>query len=172
MKSLGAWLDNIEDALAFVAAALIVFAVLAVTIDVVSRFFFTKPLAWVFEVAEYILLIVPCIGMAWLARNDGHVMIDIVTARLSQGRRMRLATVTNGIVAMVCEFIAWWGAVATYESYVEKAIIENILSTPQYLIYSVIPFGFALCGIEFARKTVNCWRARNLPAPPQAQPAH
>lgn len=170
MSAFDRWLDRLEDALAFVAAGLIVFAVVAVTIDVGSRYLFNRPLAWVFEIAEYILLIVPCIGMAWLARNDGHVMIDIATSRLSQGVRKRLAAFTNLVVAMVCEFIAWWGAVATYEAYVAKAIIENILSMPQYLVYSVIPFGFAICGVEFLRKSVGSWRGRDThaPAPPAA----
>ncbi|HEX7054533.1 MAG TPA: TRAP transporter small permease [Burkholderiales bacterium] len=147
--------DRLEDALAVLAAALLVFALVFVTLDVASRYFFNRPLSWVFEVTEYILLFVPCLGMAWLARHDGHVMIDVLTSRLPLRRRARLARVVAAVVAFVCAFIAWWGAIATYESWRSHAIIENILETPQYLVYAAIPLGFALCAVEFARKALR-----------------
>jgi C4-dicarboxylate transporter DctQ subunit len=147
--------DRLEDALAVLAAGLIVFALVSVTVDVVSRYFFNQPLTWVFEITEYILLLVPCLGMAWLARHDGHVVIDIVTSRLSRRNRAALAGVVAALTAFVCGFIAWWGAVATLESYKAKAIIENVLQTPQYLIYAAIPLGFGLCAIEFVRKVLR-----------------
>jgi TRAP-type C4-dicarboxylate transport system permease small subunit len=150
-------LDRIEDGLAVVAAALIAFSVLSVTIDVGSRYFINRPLPWVFEVTEYILLFVPCLGMAWLARNDGHVVIDLVTSKLSEAVRIRLAAAVALVVAAICFFIAWWGWVATRESYAAKAVIENILQTPQFAIYAAIPFGFFLCGVEFLRKSWRAW---------------
>jgi C4-dicarboxylate transporter, DctQ subunit len=147
-------LNRLEDALAAMAGALLILAVLMVTVDVVSRALFNKPLAWVFEVTEYILLFVPCLGMAWLARNEGHVKIDIVTARLSPGANAALTRGVNLIVSGVCLFIAAWGSVATAESWRGNVQIEGILQTPQYLVYAAIPLGFALCGIEFARKAL------------------
>lgn len=147
--------DRLEDALAVAAGALIVFALVSVGVDVVSRYFFNRPLSWVFEVTEYILLFVPCLGMAWLARHDGHVIVDIATSRMPPRARTRLASVVAAVTALVCAFIAWWGGVATLESYRARAIIENVLQTPQYLIYAAMPVGFALCAIEFARKVLR-----------------
>lgn len=153
MKGLaGRAFDRLEDALAVLAAALIVFSVVSVTVDVVSRYFFNQPLTWVFEVTEYILLFVPCLGMAWLARHDGHVVIDILTSRLSKRSRAPLAGMVGLLTVFVCAFVAWWGVIATLESYQARAVIENVLQTPQYLIYAVIPVGFGLCTIEFMRK--------------------
>jgi C4-dicarboxylate transporter DctQ subunit len=147
-------LSRVEDVLAALAAALLLVSVLMVTTDVVSRYFFNKPLAWVFEVTEYFLLFVPCLGMAWLARQDGHVMIDIVTAQLRSAARNALTRVINTVVSGVCFFIAWWGVIATAESWRAKVQIEGILQTPQYLVYGAIPLGFFLCGMEYARKAL------------------
>lgn len=148
----GRVLDRIEDALAFLAATLLVFTVAFVPIDVASRYFFNAPLTWVFEVTEYILLMMPCLGMAWLARNNGHVVVDIVTSRLGDRNRSLLAGLVAVLVALVCGFIAWWGAVVTWRSYQTSAVIENVLQTPQWLIYIAIPIGFGLCALEFGRK--------------------
>lgn len=148
-------LDRLEDALASIAAAMIVFTVIFVPMDVASRYFFAAPITWVYEVTEYILLMVPCLAMAWLARHNGHVVIDVLTSRLSGRPRARLTATTHLVVAVTCGFVAWWGAVVTFTSFKAGAVIENVLQTPQWLIYVCIPLGFALTGIEFARKGVR-----------------
>lgn len=145
-------LDRVEDVLAFIAAGMIVFTIVFVPIDVGSRYFFGAPVTWVYEITEYILLIVPCLGMAWLARKDGHVVIDVLTSRLGPKTRKRLEAGMYAMVALSCAFIGWWGAVVTLEMFQKNAIIENVLQTPQWLIYVSIPVGFALSALEFARK--------------------
>lgn len=158
MHGLGRVLDTLEDALALLAAVLLVFTVVFVPIDVGSRYFFNAPLTWVFEITEYILLIMPCLGMAWLARGNGHVAIDIVTSRLGDRHRALLSGITAIVVALVCAFVAWWGTIVTLQSFQAKAIIENVLQTPQWLIYIAIPVGFALCALEFVRKGAQAFR--------------
>jgi C4-dicarboxylate transporter, DctQ subunit len=148
-------LDWLEDALAFIAAAMIVFTVIFVPMDVASRYFFGAPITWVYEVTEYILLMVPCLAMAWLARHNGHVVIDVLTSRLGERSRARLDAATNLAVAAACAFVAWWGAVVTFHSFRANAVIENVLQTPQWLVYVCIPVGLALTAIEFARKGVR-----------------
>ncbi|MFN0303001.1 MAG: TRAP transporter small permease [Burkholderiales bacterium] len=148
-------LDRVEDALAFVASAMLVFTVIFVPIDVGSRYLFGAPITWVYEVTEYILLMVPCLGMAWLARHNGHVVIDVLTTRLSASVKQILEAAMFLLVAFSCAFVAWWGGVVTFESFRKGAIIENVLQTPQWLIYVSIPIGFALTAVEFARKGIR-----------------
>lgn len=144
--------DRLEDVLAFIAACMLVFTVVFVPLDVGSRYFFGAPITWVYEVTEYILLMVPCLAMAWLARNNGHVVIDVVTSHLEERVRRRLDAAVFLFTALACAFVAWWGTAVTFESYKARAVIENVLQTPQWLIYVSIPVGFALAAVEFARK--------------------
>ena len=148
-------LDRLEDALACVAAAMIVFTVVFVPVDVASRYFLGAPITWVYEVTEYILLMIPCLAMAWLARNNGHVVIDVVTGSLGERARAQLGAATRLLVAATCAFVAWWGAQVTFASFRSSAVIENVLQTPQWMIYIAIPLGFALTAIEFARQGVR-----------------
>lgn len=152
-------LDRLEDGFAVLAACLLVFTVIFVPVDVASRYFFNSPITWVYEVTEYILLFVPCLGMAWLARKDGHVAIDILTSRVVGRTKIMLDAAAALLVALICGFIAWWASVVTVDSYKAKAIIENVLQTPQWLIYVAIPAGFGLCAIEFTRKAFRSWSA-------------
>jgi TRAP-type C4-dicarboxylate transport system permease small subunit len=148
-------MDWLEDAFACVAAAMIVFTVFFVPLDVASRYFLGAPITWVYEVTEYILLMVPCLAMAWLARHNGHVVIDVATSRLGERSRARLASATRFAVAATCGFVAWFGAAVTLASFRADAVIENVLQTPQWMIYICIPLGFALTALEFARQGVH-----------------
>jgi C4-dicarboxylate transporter, DctQ subunit len=152
MRVLHRALDRLEDAFAVLAGVLLILTVIFVSIDVASRYFFNAPLTWVYEVTEYVLLLVPCLGMGWLARSNGHIAIDIVTSRLPDGSKRLVNFACSLTVAAICAFIAWWGGVVTLESFKAKAIIENVLQTPQWAIYVAIPAGFGICAIEFARK--------------------
>jgi TRAP-type C4-dicarboxylate transport system permease small subunit len=93
--------------------------------------------------------------MAWLARRDGHVVIDALTSRLPEQASARLALAAHLVVAATCAFVAWWGAVVTFTSFRAGALIENVLQTPQWMIYVCIPLGFALTAVEFGRKGVR-----------------
>lgn len=157
MRLLHRALDRLEDGFAVLAGCLLVFTVILVPVDVASRFFFNAPITWVFEVTEYVLLIVPCLGMAWLARRDGHVAIDTLTSRVPARSRSLLDGVTALLVALICGFVAWWGGIVTFDSYKAKAIIENVLQTPQWVIYVAIPTGFGLCAVELTRKAFRPW---------------
>jgi C4-dicarboxylate transporter, DctQ subunit len=155
MEQFNRALDRVEDAFAVIASAMLVFTVVFVPLDVASRYFFGAPITWVYEVTEYILLMVPCLGMAWLARNNGHVVIDVLTTRLDKEHRRKLEAGVFILVALTCGFVAWWAGVVTLDSFNKRAIIENVLQTPQWLIYVSIPVGFGLTAIEFARKGVQ-----------------
>jgi C4-dicarboxylate transporter DctQ subunit len=148
-------MDRLEDALAFLAAGMLVFTVVFVPMDVASRYFLGAPITWVYEVTEYILLMVPCLSMAWLARHNGHVVIDVLTSHFGPRLRRLFDVGTFLLVALACGVVAWWGSVVTFESYKASAVIENVLQTPQWLIYVSIPLGFAFTAIEFARKGVR-----------------
>ena len=148
-------LDRLEDALASVAAAMIVFTVIFVPVDVASRYFFGAPITWVYEVTEYILLMVPCLAMAWLARHNGHVVIDVVTARLGEraGARSQRRDPPGGRRDVrVRRLVGRDGDLHELQAH---AVIENVLQTPQWMIYICIPLGFALTAIEFARQGVR-----------------
>lgn len=143
--------DAVVSAMAVLAGALLVVATLGVIVDVLARYLLGRPIAWVFEVTEYILLYIPCLGMAWLAREKGHVAIDLVLSRLGGGARGLVEGVNEIVAGAVCAFIAYWGALATWDNYVRWILIENILQVPKAAVLAIIPVGFAMAAIEFFR---------------------
>ena len=143
--------DWLLDALSVICAVLIVAMMVGVALDVTARYFFGRPIAWMFEVTEYALLYVPCLGMGWLARERGHVAIDSFVSLLPQRAQRAMFVATTAVTAAVCALVAFWGAVVTLDRFRRETVIEHMIRTPEYLIVWVIPFGFALAAVAFMR---------------------
>lgn len=144
--------DRLLDGLAVLACGMIVFTMVAVSIDVCMRFFFNAPILGVTEITEYLMLYTCMLGAAWLLRVDGHVYIDIVTGFLPSKPRKGLYIVTAIVCAATCAFIAYWGAVTTWD-HLERGIRDfKVLEIPKWTFLVSIPLGFTLLTIEFLRK--------------------
>jgi TRAP-type C4-dicarboxylate transport system permease small subunit len=129
-----------------------------VTIDVVARYFFNRPLAWVFEATEYFMLYIPFLGMAWLVRRDGHVRIDLLVNALTPRAQVKLDLVTSVAGALTCAIIAYYAYQSTVSHYARKVVTYGIYPIPKYFLIAGICIGFALTTIEFVRRAVRRWR--------------
>jgi TRAP-type C4-dicarboxylate transport system permease small subunit len=134
---------------------MIVFTMISVSLDVCLRFFFNAPILGITEITEYMMLYACMLGAAWLLRSDGHVSIDIVTGLLSSKPRKTLYIITTVVCAATCAYIAYWGAVTTWDHF-ERGIRDfKILEIPKWTFLVSIPIGFTLLTIEFLRKLRN-----------------
>jgi TRAP-type C4-dicarboxylate transport system permease small subunit len=144
--------DRLLDGLAVLASLMIVFTMIAVSLDVFLRFFFNAPLLGITEITEYMMLYTCMLGAAWLLRSDGHVSIDIVTGLLPGKARKRLVVVAALVCAVTCAYITYWGAVTTWDHF-ERGIRDfKILEIPKWTFLVSIPIGFTLLTVEFLRK--------------------
>lgn len=144
------WFDRIENVLAVLAGAMVVFAMITVTLDVILRMF-RMSLWWSFEVTEFILVYIPFLTLPWLARRRAHIVIDIVTSRLSPISARRLEIITSLLAAGVCALGAYWGTLATLTAYNRGIVNAGMVEYPRWALLGVIPLGFALGTIEFSR---------------------
>lgn len=142
------------DLTGLIAGLMIVGVMLGVVADVAVRYSTGRPILWMFEVTQYGLLYTPCIAMAWLAREHGHVAITSFVGLA--GERTRRIIIIAGLLlcAIVCAFIAVWGGIVTHRSILRGTITGMMLRVPEYLTLWIIPFGFGLAAIEFVRLAV------------------
>lgn len=149
--SLGTAYNGLVNSLAVLAGAMIVFAMIAVTLDVVMRALFRSSLWWSFEVTEFLLVYIPLLTLPWLARRRAHIVIDIVTSRLPATSARRLDVFTSFLAFATCMFVAYWGGMATLTAYNRGIVNAGMVSYPRWALLVVIPLGFGLAAIEFAR---------------------
>lgn len=154
----GSWGGALDRWLLFMghaAAAILVFMMLAVSVDVLMRYFFGRPLGWTTEISEYSLLYITFLGAAWVLREDGHVSVDLLPDMLSERRRVLLDVFTSLLGTTACLLLTIYGSLVTYNVFVRGIKSITLLGFPMALVHGVIPFGSLFLTIEFARRT---WR--------------
>src|SRR4029077_7312077 len=95
--------------MAYIAAFLMAAMMVVITLDVILRNLGYQSSAHFFTATEYALLIVPCLGAPWLAREKGHIYVEIVLNSLPLGARRVMIWVIGVFCIAVCLTIAWYG---------------------------------------------------------------
>lgn len=153
--------DRVLDAMAALAGVLLVFVMVSVSADVAGRYVFGRPIGWVVEFTEYILLYIPFLAMAWLVREGGHVRIDVVLQALGPGTRSLVNAATSLAAALTCGLAAYWAAATTWDNYARDVLTVGIYPIPKFIPLAVIALGLSMSFIEFlrqARRERSQWR--------------
>ena len=156
--------DRVVSWMAALGAALIVVAMLIVTLEVVMRYFLNRPQIWVKESSEYILVWVIFLAAAWVLKEEGHVKVEIVTDRLNSRVQAILGIITSIIGAAVCILIVIYGAQVISEYVDEGVHIPSMLEPLKAPLAIIIPIGSFLLFIQFLRRSYSCLkRLQGLP---------
>lgn len=161
LKSKTTIFDHILNALAFLSCIFIAVAWLAITLNVLLRYFMDSPLPWAIELSEYMMVGLLFLGTAWVLKEEGHVKMDIVINRLNPRTRALLNVITSCVSAIACVVIVWYGALVTMEYFQAGYHYYTELSPPKYPIYLVVTMGSFFLFIQFLRMTngyVKSWR--------------
>ncbi len=125
------------------AAAVVIIPIiaLAITFEVVMRYFFNAATIWVADAAAYSLLWIAFLAGPWLIRHEGHIRIDFLVQRLSRRARASLAAVTYLLSAAVMSVVLWQTLGATIEAYVRNSHMLGSWEIPRVLVWWVMPLG-------------------------------
>lgn len=163
LNMLAAVFDRILGSMALIAAVLLTFTMLSVTTDVVMRYVLDRPMLWVVEITEYILMWIPFLGAAWLLKHDGHVKVDILLSRLNPRIQALLSTVTSIVGVIICLILVWYGVKVTWNYLIEGRYVYSSLSIPTAYVMGIVPLGSFMLLIQFIRRSYKLIReARGL----------
>ena len=154
--------DAVLYGMAYVAGFLMAAMMAVITLDVVLRNLGYQSSAHFFTFTEYALLIVPCLGAPWLAREKGHIYVEILLMSMPPKARARMTSAIGLICIAVCLVIAWFGFEVTWQNFVQNEKDVRSLDMPRWMIVGWIPLSFLMMAIEFAR---FLWRRENFLQP-------
>lgn len=154
--------DAVIYGMAFIAAFLMAAMMVVITLDVVLRNLGYQSSAHFFTFTEYALLIVPCLGAPWLAREKGHIYVEIVLNGLPPRGKRAMTAVIGLFCIAVCLTIAWYGFEVAWRDFVQNEKDVRSMDWPRWMVVGWIPVSFFLMAVEFAR---FLWRRENFLAP-------
>lgn len=147
------FLDHTMSIPFFLAAVLVIFMMLAITTEVVARYFFGEPMSWMFEIVEYSLVFFTFLGTAWVLKVEEHVKMDVVLSRLNPGTQALLNIITSIICAALWLLLTWYAVKVTWENFQSGYYLNTLLGPPLFPMLAVIAFGSFLLFIQCLRRT-------------------
>ncbi|KAA2314963.1 TRAP transporter small permease [Pseudooceanicola sediminis] len=165
MPQLKRLLDGFAGLATVVACIVVVIMMLHVCADVAMRTFLNQPLIGTTEiVSAYYMVCIAFLPIAWIAKQRGHIIVELFTAGLSKRSLLRMDAVA-GLATLIYVGVFCWQVVKTA---IEKTHIHEAweAATGYVEIWPsrwLIPVGFLTMGIYVIIQIVNDIRDARLP---------
>jgi TRAP-type C4-dicarboxylate transport system permease small subunit len=147
--------DRLINLMTFLAGLILLFIMLSVCLEVILRYFFNRPLVWVIEVTECLLLYLTFLASAWLLREEGHVKIDILLGYFGARSQAFLGVVSSLIGVVVSLVLTIYGAGVTWDYFQRGIYTPTAMEIPVSAIILIIPLGGFMLLVQFCRRSVN-----------------
>lgn len=138
-------------AMALMAGATLVWLMASVISSVTLRNLGLQPYAWLFTSAEYGILYMTMLGAPWLAREKGHVHIELVTSALPEGLRAFVSRGVAALCVLTCGLLAWKGADLFLTNIARSDFDVRAYYFPRWILTIAFPLSFGMMAIEFSR---------------------
>lgn len=158
---MGKIFDKVLIILFWIAGALLMFSTIGTCIDVIFRYFLNRPIHWMLEITEYIMLYIPFLGAAYVLKEEGHIRVDILINHLNEKTKRILNIITSFVGGMVMLTYTWFGGQVTWEYFQRGVPALESLKTPMFLILMIIPIGGFFFTIQFFRQMVGYSQKKN-----------
>ena len=145
--------DRLLDILNAICGGIMVFVMFSIAISVATRYFFAKPIGWSQEIGEYSIVCVTFLGLAWVLKVDGHVVMDIIFNYISPKTKALLNTITSSVCIVVCFLLANAALKVAINQFILGQTTYTILAPPKGLFTSIIMLGLFLVALQFIRRT-------------------
>ena len=152
MQRITAAFGRFYDALAGVAALLLLAMVAIVTADIVLRNLGQHGFSWADEVSEYALYFITLCTAPWLLRRGQHVRIDIVLTIVPPTVAWLMEALADIIGLTVCLVLVRYGAAMAHDSWRIGAITIKNLVFPEWWLLAPLPVCFLLLAAEFVMR--------------------
>lgn len=149
------WFDWFNNLLAAIACVLLVLITLAICIEIVSRAAFDISNPWLVELSEITLLYMTFLATAWVLGRNKHVSIDLLFEYISTRVANRIHTVLSLVAAICCFAVTYTGVLTVIDQYQNDIREPTIMAPMTFWITAVVPFGFALLGLQFVRRSIR-----------------
>ena len=151
MRRLGAIFDKIVDVFVALAGILIILDAVAVAIDVILRKVAHINLPTLFQITEYTIVWMTFLGTTWVMRKQGHVRVDILTARLKPKPQTITAIAGYTFGAILVGIMAYFTTRLTIYDYQTNLTLSGVARPLKWPIEMIIPIGYFMFFIQLLR---------------------
>jgi len=128
--------------------------VLLITLDVVLRYFFNRPIKGSYELVEFMMVLVVFLGLAYTQTKKAHVSISLFTSKLSPRQTSVVGSATNLLCLVIFSLITWRCFIQA-ENLRTNGTSSDVLFLPNFPFMWVVIFGSVLLCLIFLIDFIN-----------------
>jgi len=151
MKLLGRLYTGLIEGLATLAGLMIAGVCLLIVYDVIARNLGLQPPDSTVAITEYALLYFTMAAAPWLVRTRGHIVVEVLHARLKGTTRITVDWLILATCFITSALIACLAGMLAYEAWSRGEIEIRSLAVPRALLFAPLAIGFGLMAAEFLR---------------------
>ncbi len=158
MKFLEKFNDKLQDFGAYLSSFLIIALTLLIITEIISRSFFDTSTMIADEYSGYFYLASIFFGLGYTFKENGHIRINILTAKLSKRANRYIDILAGSITLALIVYILIYSIKMVKDSYEFDMVSETVSETPIYLTQLPIPIGlsiFCIAILTFILKRVT-----------------
>lgn len=129
-------------------AALLAFMTVLTFVQVVLRYVFNTGWVWSLEATTYSFAALVLIGMSYGVRTNTHIATDLLTRKLSEPLRRRVAIVAI-VACLTYALLMLYGSVILVDRLMILGNAARDIAAPKWLLTATMPLGFALLTYRF-----------------------
>ena len=148
MRALLRAIDRLSDALAVVAAVLLVAASIVITWSVLYRALGNSTY-WEIEFSVYMMVASLFLASPYCLATQGHVGVDLLSHYLPRSLARPLAIVVGLIGLAVCAYLAWAGAELTMHALARGERTESAWAPLKWPLFLAMPVGLGLTALQY-----------------------
>lgn len=127
------------------AAALLMFTMIAMSVNAVLRYGFDTNLHIVTELSGFAFLFMIFLGAAGTFLMGGHISVELVVGQLPWRLRVIVRDVLMGLAGIgYVGLLVWAGTEATWKFFNTGAASTGVTPIPYWIVLAVMPLGAAL----------------------------
>ncbi len=152
-------LGRISAALAYVGAFSLFCIMCLTTADVAGRYLFNAPITGVFELTEFMVLILIFSFLAYTQSGKGHVSVDLLVSRFPEKMQTAISLINHSLCLVLMGLITYMGFERALELMEYQEASPN-LGVPIYPFVFYLVVGCAVMCIEYIRDLLRLFGER------------
>ncbi|MCJ7593882.1 MAG: TRAP transporter small permease [Desulfobacterales bacterium] len=126
---------------------------------VVRRYGFNRPVDWILDLSEFLMVASVFMGTAYILHTEGHVTVDLLLTRLSEKTRHFLYLVTMFCVSIFTFFLTWKTWELAWDNL--DATTESISQFPLFPAYIIVFYGSFLLFLQSIIKIYTTFKGKD-----------
>jgi TRAP-type mannitol/chloroaromatic compound transport system permease small subunit len=156
MRTIVKIIDAINEWVGRLISLLMIPLVVIAAYEVVMRYVFKKPTIWAWDLNIQIFAAIVMLGGGYTLLTDGHVKVDVITAKCSEKTKYILDLLAPIFILISAGVLIVYGWDLAWMSFGIRETVASVWAPPYYYMKAFVPVGALLLFLQGLSETIKC----------------